>query len=315
MSLSRRRVAACLSLILSGAASAAQARTRPLVVASFSILADLVAEVAGDGVDTRALVGPDVDAHGYAPTPSDARAVAAADLVVVNGLGFDAWAEKLAKAAGFRGRLAVASRGVATLRLQAGAHGHGHGHGPGHAHGHGRGGADPHVWQDPLRTRSLIMTLAEELAAVDPAGAEGFRARAAAYGRRLEELDRWILDELAPIPRERRRIFTSHDAFGYFEARYGVDFRAPRGVNMDGEPSAADIGRIVREIRREKARIVFLENVSSPRLIEQIARESGARMGGRLYTDALSPPGGPAATYLDLMRHNVARLRDAMLAE
>lgn len=309
MSLSRRRVAALLSLGLAVTASLAQARTRPLVIASFSILADLVAEVAGDGVDTRALVGPDVDAHGYAPTPSDARAVAAADLVVVNGLGFDSWAEKLARAAGFRGRLAIASRGVATLRLQAGAHAHGHGH------GQGRGAADPHVWQDPLRTRSLIMTLAEELAAVDPAGADGFRARAAAYGRRLEDLDRWILGELAPIPRERRRIFTSHDSFGYFEARYDVDFRAPRGVNMDGEPSAADIGRIVREIRREKARVVFLENVSSPRLIEQIARESGARMGGRLYTDALSAPGGPAATYLDLMRHNVVRLRDAMLAE
>jgi zinc/manganese transport system substrate-binding protein len=313
MNIARRTVLSLLPLALAGAARGARAQQRPKVVASFSILADLVREVAGDNVEIRALVGPDVDAHGFAPSPSDARAVAAADLFVVNGLGFDPWAEKLGRAASFKGRLAVASRGVATIRVRGSGHGHSHGHGHGHAHG--RDGVDPHVWQDPLRVRTMVTNIAEDLAAVDPGGADAYRNRAGAVGRQLAELDRWILAELAPVPKERRKIFTSHDAFAYFEARYAVDFRAPRGVNMEAEPSPADIGRIVREIRREQARIVFLENVSSPRLIEQIARESGARMGGRLYTDALSAPGGPASTYFDLMRHNVVRLRDAMLAE
>jgi zinc/manganese transport system substrate-binding protein len=308
MRVSRRRFVTWTGLGYAGSAIGAYARTRPLIVASFSILADLAREVAGDAAEIRSLVGPDVDAHGYVPGPSDARAVAAADLVVVNGLGFDPWAEKLARAARGKARVVVATRGLATIRSGA-AHGHGHGH------SHGHGAVDPHVWQDPLRVRTMATNLAEDLAALDPAGAEAYRSRAGAYGRRLAELDSWILAEFAPIPKAQRRIFTSHDAFGYFEARYGVDFRAPRGVNMDGEPSAGDIARIVREIRREKARVVFLENVSSPRLIEQIARESGARMGGRLYTDALSAEGGPAASYMQLMRHNVVRLRDAMLAE
>lgn len=312
MRIARRNFAAMLSLGLSGIAMRATAGRKPVVVTSFSILADLARQVGGDGVEVHALVGADADAHGYAPTPSDARTVAGADLLVVNGLGFDPWANKLASATGFKGRLAVATRGVSTIRVRKG-HDHGHGHGHGHSHGHG--GVDPHVWQDPLRVRTIVANLADDLAAVDPGGADGYRAQAGAFGRQLAELDAWILAEFAPIPKARRKIFTSHDAFGYFEARYAVDFRAPRGVNMDGEPSAADIARIVREIRREQARIVFLENVSSPRLIEQIARESGARMGGRLYTDALSKADGPAATYLDLMRHNVTRLRDAMRAE
>ena len=305
----RRRCVAGLSLVFAGAAAVARAQASYRALASFSILADFAREVAGDAVAIRSLAGPDIDAHGYAPTPSDARAVAAADLLIVNGLGFDAWAERLAGASGFKGRLAVASRSVATIRISGGAHTHGHGH------AHGRGGVDPHLWQDPLRARAMVANLAEDFAAIDPAGATGYRTRAEAYGGRLAELDSWIKAEFAPVPKDRRRIFTSHDAFGYFEARYGVDFRAPRGVNMDGEPSAADIGRIVREIRREKARVVFLENVSSPRLIEQIARESGARIGGRLYTDALSAAGGTAATYIDLMRHNVGLLRAAMLAD
>jgi zinc/manganese transport system substrate-binding protein len=283
---------------------------KPLnVVTSFSILADLVREIAGDTVRIQALVGPDADAHGYAPTPGDARSVAAADLVVVNGLGFDGWAEKLVRASGFKGRLVVASQGLATIRAQA------HGHSHGHSHGHGRAAVDPHVWQDPLRVRQIVASLADELAALDPSRADAYRARAGAFGRQLAELDSWIMSELAPIPAARRKIVTSHDAFAYFEARYGVDFKAPRGVNLDGEPSAGDVARLIREIRREKVRIVFLENVSSPRLIEQIARESGAQMGGRLFTDALSGPDGPAPTYLALMRHNVVRLRDAMLAE
>jgi zinc/manganese transport system substrate-binding protein len=305
----RRRFGALLAASLAVPARPLRARAPLNIVVSFSVLADLVREVAGDAARVHALVGADVDAHGYDPTPSDARSVAAADIVVVNGLAFDGWAEKLARASGFKGRLVVATKGMTTLRGQA------HGHGHGHAHSHGRAAQDPHVWQDPLRVRQMVSHLAEELAAVDPANAATYRARAEAYGLRLAELDAWIVAELASIPASRRKIVTSHDAFAYFKARYGIDFKAPRGVNLDAEPSAADIARLIREIRRENVRIVFLENVSSPRLSEQIARESGAQMGGRLFTDALSAPDGPAPSYLALMRHNVVRLRDAMLAE
>jgi zinc/manganese transport system substrate-binding protein len=226
------------------------------------------------------------------------------------GLGFEGWMDRLVSSSGFKGRRVVASDGIATLRTKG--HGHSHGHA---GHSHGKGGVDPHVWQDPLRVQQMVRSIARGLGAADPSRAAIYDANAAAYVAKLGELDRWIVGELATVPAARRKIITSHDAFAYFAARYGVEFRAPRGVNMESEPSAADLGRIIREIRRDKVKIVFLENISDPRMIEQVARESGAQMGGRLYSDALSRADGPAPTYLALMRHNVTRLRDAMRSE
>lgn len=299
-----------LSLVAALPGRGAGAQTRPKIVASFSILADLVGAVAGDVAEISAIVGPDVDAHGFEPSPSDARMLAGADVVVTVGLGFEGWMDRLVSSSGFKGRRVVASDGIATLRTKG--HGHSHGHA---GHSHGKGGVDPHVWQDPLRVQQMVRSIARGLGAADPSRAAIYDANAAAYVAKLGELDRWIVGELATVPAARRKIVTSHDAFAYFAARYGVEFRAPRGVNVESEPSAADLGRIIREIRRDKVKIVFLENISDPRMIEQIARESGAQMGGRLYSDALSRADGPAPTYLALMRHNVTRLRDAMRSE
>lgn len=287
---------------------AALAQAKPKVVASFSILGDLVREVAGDAVEIATIVGADVDAHGFEPSPSDARLLAGADVVVMVGLGFEGWFDRLVSSSGFKGRRIVASDGVATLRTKAQGHAHA-------GHSHGKGGVDPHVWQDPLRVQQMVRAIARGLGAADPARAATYDANAAAYVAKLGELDRWIVAGFEAVPAARRKVVTSHDAFAYFAARYGIEFRAPRGVNMESEPSAADLGRIIREIRRDKVKMVFLENISDPRMIEQIAREGGAQMGGRLYSDALSRPDGPAPTYLALMRHNVTRLRDAMLAE
>ncbi len=299
-------------MLAAGAAPRVRAQSRLRVVASFSILADLVRVVAGDGVEIVALVGADVDAHGFEPSPGDARRLAGADVVVTVGLGFEGWIDRLVTSSGFKGRRVVTSTGVATIRSSD----HGHGHSHGHSHGHGKGSSvDPHIWQDPQRVRQMVGNIAAGLAAADPGRASAYRDNAEAYAAQLAELDAWIAAEIATIPAAKRKVVTSHDAFGYFAARYGVKFVAPRGVNMESEPSAADLARIIREVRREKVKVVFLENISDPKLIEQVAREGGARMGGRLYSDALSRADGSAPTYLALMRHNVVRLRDAMLAE
>jgi len=293
-----------------GLAASSAAQGRPHVVASFSILGDFVREVAGDGVQLTTFVGPDQDAHVYEPTPADARVLASAAAVVVNGLGFEGWLDRLVRASGFKGARIVASEGVKTLRAP-GRRGHAHGHG----HGHGHGSIDPHVWQDPRRVQDMVRAIARGLGKVDPERAENYRQRSAGYVAQLVELEATIAADIAAVPKERRKVVSSHDAFAYFQDRFGVAFRAPHGISTDSEPSAADIGRLIREIRREKVRIVFIESISNPRLIEQIAKESGAQMGGRLYSDALSGPSGPAPTYIAMMRHNAARLRDAMIAE
>lgn len=235
--------------------------------------------------------------------------LAGAQVVVVNGLGFEGWLDRLVKASGFKGRRIVATDGIKTLRAGRGGHGHSH------SHGHAHGAADPHVWQDPARVQTMVRTIARGLSDAAPAHAEAFARNAESYVARLRALDEEIAAAVAAVPKERRKVVTSHDAFAYFEDRYGVDFKAPRGVSSESEPSAADVARLIREIRREKVKVVFFENITDPRSIEQLAREGGAQLGGRIYSDALSAAGGPAATYLAMMRHNAARLRDAMLAE
>jgi len=293
--LSRRRLLAARL-----AAVAAPARgAEPLpVAASFSILGDFLRAIGGEALAVTTLVGPDQDAHVFEPTPRDARALAAAAVVAVNGLGFDGWMTRLARAADFRGTTLIAAAGVATIR-RAGAE---------------RAAPDPHVWQDPRRAAAMVANLAAGLAARDPARAELYRRGADAYRAKLSALDARIEAELAGAPAARRLIITSHDAFGYFGDRYAVRFRAPRGVSTESEPSAAQIGRLIRELKRENVKVIFLENIADPRAIEQLAREAEARIGGRLYSDALSGPGGPAPTYLAMMRHNATLLRDAMPA-
>jgi zinc/manganese transport system substrate-binding protein len=302
-----RREALCIAIAGMLAASLPTAAQTPAtqaplpVVASFSILADFVAEVGGPRVTVTALVGPNGDGHVYQPTPADARTVAAARLVVVNGLGFEGWMDRLVKASGSRAAVVTATRGVKPLRDPAAGHGHGHGH-----------DIDPHAWQDVGNARLYVAAIRDALIEADPAGRTDYEARATAYLGRLDALDAEIRAAIARLPADRRRVITSHDAFGYFARAYGLAFVAPQGVSTESEASARDVARIIRQIRAEKLPAVFLENVSDPRLMERIAKETGARIGGRLYSDALSRPDGPAGTYIEMMRNNIRELSSAL---
>ena len=295
MMLGRRSLGAAL---LFGALPAF-AQTRPKVVATFSILGDLVREVGGDRVDLAVLVGADTDAHTYQPKPSDARTLAGAQALVSNGLGFEGWMDRLAKAAPFKGRAIVATAGVAILDATPS---------PGHTHG-----PDPHCWQDVARTRRYVANIAEGLVAADAVNAASYRERAQSYDERLAQLDQWIKAEIAKVPPAQRKAITSHDAFHYFASAYGVQLHSPRGYSTESEPSARDVAALIREVREQKVKALFVETMSNPGLVDQIARESGGVVGPRLYSDALSAPGGPAATYEAMMRHNVTALVAGML--
>jgi len=299
-------------LLLAGALPATAADTRagaPLrVVASFSILADMVREVGGAAVDVQSLVGPDADAHGFEPSPADARWLAQADVVAINGLGFEGWMGRLIKASGYRGPVVVATRGVPVRST-----GHQHIRHAAHRHAQETAGTpDPHAWQDPALARIYVANLRDALIAARPAQAELFRERAAAYGAKLQALDAAVRMSFDAIPREQRRVLTSHDAFGYFGAAYGVDLLAARGISTAGEPSAAAVARLVDQIRQQRVRAIFVENISDPRLVERIARESGAAVGGRLHSDALTAPGTEADTYLKLVAHNARLIASAL---
>jgi zinc/manganese transport system substrate-binding protein len=291
----RRSLLAAATLL---AVRPVHAETRLRVVATFSILGDLVREVGGDRVDLTVLVGPDIDAHTYQPKPSDVRVLPGAQVLVSNGLGFEGWIDRLAEAAPFTGRRVVASSGVASLA--AGGHG-------GHGHSHGNG-PDPHCWQDVGRVKRYIANIADGLALADAANAGLYRERAEAYSQRLDALDRWVRAAIADVPPDQRKVITGHDSFRYFSNAYGVQFLAPRDFKTDSEPTARDVAALIRQVREQKIKALFVENMSNPGLVEQIARESGAVVGARLYSDALSAPDGPAPTYEAMMRYNVKAL-------
>lgn len=283
------------------------------VVASFSILGDMVQQVGGDRVRVTTLVGPDGDAHVWQPAPADARTVADADLVVMNGLGFEGWMDRLVQASGYDGPVAVATTGIVPRQMaeaEEGEEDHDHAGGEGHDHHHG--GTDPHAWQSLSNARIYVHNVLEALVAADSDDRPVFEANAAAYLKKIDALDARIRAEIASVPAERRKVVTSHDAFGYFEAAYGVEFLAPVGVSTEAEASAGDVAKLIDQIRAEKIPAVFMENISDPRLLERIASETDARIGGTLYSDALSPVGGPAAGYLEMMDYNVRTLVAAL---
>jgi zinc/manganese transport system substrate-binding protein len=288
-----RTILAALLLIAPAGAFAQADKLK--VVASFSILADLVANVGGERIDLATLVGPDGDAHVYTPTPADAQRVGAAKLVVVNGLGFEGWIGRLAKASGSKAAVVEAATGAAALKESGAEH-----------------AVDPHAWQDVANAKIYVANIREALIGADPAGRAVYEANAAAYLAELDALEREVVATIARIPAERRRAITSHEAFGYFERAYGIDFVAPQGVSTDAEASAKDVARIIRQIRKEAIPAVFVETISDPRLARRIAEETGARIGERLYSDALSGPDGPAATYIAMMRHNIRALAAAL---
>jgi zinc/manganese transport system substrate-binding protein len=279
------------------------------VVASFSILGDFARQVGGDRVSVTTLVGPDGDAHVYSPTPADAKAMAAARLVLVNGLHFEGWLPRLVKSSGTKATMATATKGITPL--EAGDDHDEKGKG-GHAHAHGHD--DPHAWQSVANAKIYVANIRDALSAADPAGKASYDANATAYLAELDKLEGEVKAAVARIPAQRRKAIATHDAFSYFVKAYGIAFVAPQGVSTEAEASARDVARIIRQVKAQKIPAVFLENVTNPRLVEQIARESGAKVGGRLYSDALSAESEPAGTYIRMIKHNISEIEKALAA-
>jgi zinc/manganese transport system substrate-binding protein len=262
------------------------------VVASFSILGDFVKNVGGDRVDLTTLVGPDSDVHVYVPPPADARKIGGAKLIVINGLGLEGWLPRLLQLSGEKTPIVTATNGIAPLRLGS--------------------EADPHAWQSVANAKKYVANIRNALIAVRPADAELFGKNAEAYLAKLDALDGEVRQAIAQIPQGKRKVISTHDAFGYFASAYGVQFIAPLGVSTETEASAKDIARIIEQIRAEKIPAVFLEKMSDPRLIRRIAAETGARIGGTLYSDSLTGEKGDAPTYIDMVRHNIRALTSAL---
>lgn len=293
----RRWLAALLLALLAGLPVSARAID---VIASFSILADLVAQVGGEQVAVSSLVGREQDGHVFQPRPSELARLRNADLVVVNGLGFEGWMTRLLQSAGYRGPVVVATDGVAPLPQPLS---------PSEA---GREAPDPHAWQDPARVQVYVENIASALSEVDPDHAEIYRQRARRYQERLRQLDEQIAGELGTLADDRRTVVTPHAAMRYFGERYGLRFLAAQGPNVGSEPGAREIARLIQQMRASGTAVIFSESPGTPALLRQLARESGAPLAGRLYSDTLSPIDGPAASYLDLMTHNARQLREAL---
>jgi zinc/manganese transport system substrate-binding protein len=307
----RALATACTALLMISSVHAQKLE----VTTSFSILGDLVSQVGGERVKVRTLVGADEDAHAFQPRPSDARDVGGAALVVVNGLGFDDWMVRLARSGGYKGAVVVASAGIDTLAMTEDSHDHEHGHG----HEDDKAGdkadaktVDPHAWQDVGNVRRYIANIANALTKADPEGAPTYRANAERYDDELKTLDAEIRAAFAALPAERRKVVSSHDAFAYFGRAYGIRFLSPVGVSNNAEPTAQGVARLIRQLKAEKVPAVFIENVADSRLIDRIRSESGAQVGGTLYSDALSKTGGPAPSYVQMMRTNLDVLRRAL---
>jgi zinc/manganese transport system substrate-binding protein len=280
-------------------ANAAAAGTPLRVVASFSIIKDITQQIGGEDARVVSLIGPDSDAHAFEPRPEQARLLAGAQLFVINGLGLESWLERLMRSAQFRGTVVVASDGIVPLtRAES---------------GHAQPLPDPHAWQDVSNVAIYADNIARALANADPAHAEAYRERLRHYRAELEALDGHVRGELAAIPDTKRRVITTHDAFAYYGKAYGVTFLAPEGLNTDSEPSAKAIAELIRQIRREGIKALFLENIADPRLVQDLAREAGTIPGPPLYSDALSDPNGPTPTYLRMIRYNTDALKAGML--
>ena len=262
------------------------------VVASFSILADFVKNVGGDRINVTTLVGPNSDVHVYTPAPGDAKTVAAAKLVVINGLGLEGWLPRLLESSGSKAPIVVTTKGIAPLKLGS--------------------EADPHAWQSIANAKIYVANIRDALVAADPADRETFIANAARYLAELDALDNEVREAISKIPPERRKLITTHDAFGYLASGYGLAFVAPSGVSTETEPSARDIAQIIHQVKAEKIPAVFLENISDDRLIGRIAAETGASVGGTLFSDSLTDEKGAAPTYIDLVRHNIKALTSAL---
>ena len=262
------------------------------VVASFSILGDFAKNVGGERIDVTTLVGANSDVHVYTPAPADAKKIADAKLVIINGLGLEGWMPRLVQSSGSKAAIVTATNGIAPRKLGS--------------------DADPHAWQSVVNAKIYVANIRDALIAADQPGAPAYRAHADAYLAKLDALDREVREAVAQIPQARRKVISTHDAFGYFAAAYGVAFIAPQGVSTESEPSARDIAVIITQIRTGKIPAVFLENISDPRLMRRISAETGARIGGTLYSDSLTGENADAPTYIDMVRHNIKALTSAL---
>ena len=265
-------------------------------VASFSILGDIVQEVGGEHVKVTTLVGPDGDPHSFEPSPKDSKAINASDVVFVSGLGLEGWIDRLVTASGYKGHLVTASEGVNCRKMEE----------------DGKQITDPHAWNSMANGVIYATNVMNALIKVDPEDADYFRQRGTAYIEQLQKLDAWAKTEFTGIPQSKRKVLTSHDAFGYFGQEYHVSFMAPVGFSTEAEASASGVASLIKQIKAEKVKTYFIENQTDPRLVKQIAAASGAEPGGELYPEALSGPKGPATTYVKAFKHNVETIVASM---
>jgi zinc/manganese transport system substrate-binding protein len=279
-------------LVLATSASPVRAQDRFDVVASFSILGDFARNVGGERINVTTLVGPNGDVHVYTPAPADAGKIADARLVIINGLGLEGWLPRLVQASGGKATIVTASQGITPRTLGS--------------------DADPHAWQSVVNAKIYVANIRDALSAADPTEAGIYRANADRYLAKLDALDREVREATAQIPQARRKVISTHSAFGYFAAAYGIEFIAPLGVSTESEASARDIAGIITQVRTSKIPAVFLENVSDPRLMRRLSAETGARIGGTLYADSLTGEKGDAPTYIDMVRHNIKALTSAL---
>lgn len=291
------------------------------VVTSFSILDDMVSTIGGDHVSVTSLVGPDGDAHAFSPKPADAQSLADADLVVVNGLQFEGWIDRLVDASGYEGEVVVASNGIDTRSFEGHEdegdhddHDHQDHATDGEEEHHHHGDVDPHAWQDLQNGEQYARNIRDALVKADPAHADAYRANAERYIDEMEALDKEAKERLSQIPASDRLIITSHDAFGYFADAYDLELLSPVGINTLAEPSASDMGSLIQQIESSHAKALFLENMTNPALINQLHEETDIAIGGTLYADALTAE-GEGSTYLGMFQHNVDTLLDALEAD
>lgn len=295
-----RKLFAAIALTLSFFAMPLNAA--PLkVVASFSILGDMVKQVGGDLVDVETLVGPDGDAHVFQPTPADGKKVSSAAIVFINGLGFEGWMERLTTSADYKGRIVVASTGLASTRTMTDDEG-----------SEAKTITDPHAWQSLTNGRLYIKNIAAALSEADAAHASQYNANAAKLDKELAVLDSWVRSEIAKVPATKRKVITSHDAFGYFSGAYGVTFVAPVGISTEAEPSAKGMKQLITQLKQEGVKAIFFENMASEKVVKQLASEANVTVGPALYADALSAKDGPAPSYQAMFKYNVGKLVEGM---
>ncbi|MGB3251455.1 MULTISPECIES: metal ABC transporter substrate-binding protein [Buttiauxella] len=290
-----KRFGMMVSLVLACSSQAALAKNLN-VVTSFTVLADMAKQVGGDHVTVKSLVGPDGDPHSFEPSPQDSVALSKADVVIVSGLGMEGWMDRLVSASGYKGKVIVASEGISTRKMID----------------DGKQITDPHAWNSAENGAIYAQNITRALVAADPEDAAAINDSGSEYVTRLKLLDSWAKTRFEAIPKSKRKVLTSHDAFGYFGQEYGVTFLAPVGFSTEAEANASDVAGLIKQLKNQQIKTYFIENQTDPRLVKQIAAASGAQPGGELYPEALSAANGPASTYEMAFKHNVDAIANSM---